>query len=115
MNITQDITSLLLAGIAATSFALSTTAAEPAPNNEVRYNTIDVDGVEKVAHLGGILDRRQDALLHVCKRAVGLREWNGKHVVANQRQGICHGQLAILAAQLGCPPGQVAQPAGGAQ
>ena len=64
MNITQNIQTLLLVGLAATQFALTATADSTGTSNQVHYKTIDIDGVEIFYREAGSPDAPSLLLLH---------------------------------------------------
>ncbi|MFQ3226502.1 MAG: pimeloyl-ACP methyl ester carboxylesterase [Lentimonas sp.] len=64
MNITQQITSLLIAGIASTSFALASTETAAATQNDVLYKTVEIDGVDIFYREAGSPDAPTLLLLH---------------------------------------------------
>jgi pimeloyl-ACP methyl ester carboxylesterase len=64
MNITQNIQTLLLVGLAATQFALTATADSAGTSNQVHYKTIDIDGVEIFYREAGSPENPTLLLLH---------------------------------------------------
>jgi pimeloyl-ACP methyl ester carboxylesterase len=64
MNITKQITSLLIAGLASTSFTLANTETSVAAQNDVLYKTIDIDGVEIFYREAGSPEAPTLLLLH---------------------------------------------------
>jgi pimeloyl-ACP methyl ester carboxylesterase len=64
MNITKQITSLLIAGLASTSFTLASTETAVAAQNDVLYKTIEIDGVEIFYREAGSPEAPTLLLLH---------------------------------------------------
>ena len=64
MNITRNIQTLLLVGLAATQFALTATADSAGSSNQVHYKTIDIDGVEIFYREAGSPEAPTLLLLH---------------------------------------------------
>ena len=64
MNITQQITALLIAGFASTSVALASTERATNAQNQVHYHTIDIDGVDIFYREAGSPENPTLLLLH---------------------------------------------------